>query len=155
MPRRIDAQKLSDALLVVGVELCRLQGERADALDRCAEIEAKIAAVTKQHHDLVHAAFAGEEARPSPTSDTNGASVPIENGAKEPLRLKVLRCVARMGGVATVPEIIAGLGEDERRVVFCLRDLRAKAKWFDRPENGRWRLSEKGKNASEKLLNSN
>jgi hypothetical protein len=69
------------------------------------------------------------------------------------LKARIFRFFGAHGDGKTVEEIALGISEpNTRRIVYCLRDARAKDGFLDLPGEGKWSRSRKGRLYSEQLL---
>jgi len=142
MARINAAQKkqLSDELLELGAELCRIRGE----------YETRIRSLVERHEQIVDQ-LSGSEQNEAP-SNGNGTTIRTTS-----LRVRVIRCLALSASPLTAAEIATNIHDDEQRVYFCLRDLRSKTepKILDKPQLKRWSLNEHGRREAAKLNGAN
>jgi hypothetical protein len=129
-------KQLSLELLEVGAELCRIRGEYDD----------QIQALLERHQRIVDR-LTGDGGEPSENA----------NGTNTSLRVRVIRCLALAASPQTPAEIAEAIEDDEKRVHFCLRDLRSKTnpRILDKPQLGRWSLNEHGRREAAKLNGAN
>lgn len=133
-------KQLSDELLELGAELCRIRGE----------YETRIKSLVERHEQIVDQ-LAGGEGAEAPVN-RNGTSIRPTS-----LRVRVIRCLALSASPLTPAEIAEKIQDDEQRVHFCLRDLRSKTDptILDKPQLKRWSLSEHGRREATKLNGAN
>jgi hypothetical protein len=78
---------------------------------------------------------------------------PAVEFTRGPLKGRIFRFLGVHGDAKTLIEIAEGVSEQKvRRVLFCLRDARAKDGLLEAPVDGRWTRNREGKKYSEQLL---